>query len=503
MRVTWTAGIALALAFTAGPAGAQGSCVYEDAIIVYADAILANRAEGGRFGARRYGARSVYLKILYQDLREAEARAILASLRADRVREAEEIEHTYLLTRHGVAGLDMIGPDRARAFAGLSGFGWRALILADGGETFLDLVAQQKAAAEPDRMFPMRYNQGVGPAVWLIDQDDAFKTRFADLAEARGEPVLAAAVLATKSTLDDYAALLVRHAGDSSVTDFASSRFLSSFGLTGYHGTGPYPDELTMEADRRDFRIGLHDMFRAMFLAREIDYLAIFMNQTGREQEVIEVARRYIAEVEAGRIDPFRDSEAAWAFQYAALVDVMPRDEVDRALSSFDIASTRHYVGRARDVVDWAIAVTTITPLVRGEGAAPPRPVLLSDTVDWTIWMNTAQTVRDGGMPAVGDDYANRVAVEILYRAGRVDDLSAFAKQAFEPKHWLKIHQDVMGRMDADCAGYMVYPGQSLYLGGAPAFHFTAAPQLPAVAGQGTVPSGDRPRGRTRERPRR
>ncbi len=207
--VGWIAG-AMVLA---GGARADGTCAAAPLIAEMAGAIIEGRADLPGLHQRRFGAEAVYLALHYGGMEEAAARDLLATLAAENVTDARDVLAVLVMAREGVeAGLAVIDPDPARAFAETSVAVRRAVLVADGGESYFRLMREAEARPELAEMVG-QFLAGGGEMVTLTaGMDDAALAQIVALAEAEGRVLLAIKLAAGLRDLSTFQRLMRDHA---------------------------------------------------------------------------------------------------------------------------------------------------------------------------------------------------------------------------------------------------------------------------------------------------
>ncbi len=325
------------------PPPSSATCTHRDNILKFGDYILRNRSKAHVFSKRRFGAVAAYLKIRYEDLDYDSGMHVLRPLLDANVYNAHEVAVPFTIANRDIdEALALIDADQLEAFYKLGTFGTRALILRDGGRTFLRLVKQAMSAEKIDLNFGANYSFGLHAAYPVVDQSDGFKSKFAELAEAEGELVLGAAVLGTRSELSAYHSFMKKHAGSERLHQILNDRALTGYGLTMLHNTGPVFSDPDLPESDKILQRQLYSIMRAAYFGGEQDFLNIYINQSGNISGAQEVADEYLGRVEGGFLNPVRNPDDAWIFIYKKLVEVAGRTGVDEQLNSFNFPSTRY-----------------------------------------------------------------------------------------------------------------------------------------------------------------
>jgi hypothetical protein len=469
----WVAA-SLGIAVAAGAARAQETCEQAPRIVDLAGAIIEGRADLSGLHQRRYGAEAVYLALHYGGMDEAAARARLEELAADGVVEAREVLAVLVIAREGVeAGLAVIDPDQVRAFAEATVPVRRAVLVADGGESYFRLMRAAEARPELAERVSLAIAGGGELVQLTADMPDEALAQVIAAAEADGRVLAAIKMAAGLADLSTFQALMERYADRPEVSEFATFSWLEANIFSLRHGAGPLarPDP-AMQAERGAGDARTYAVFRAAWDSGPAQFILTFLNQTGAEAEVAAVAQAYLTEVAAGRIDPVTDPDAAWMMQYAALGLVMDPSVVQATFGGFDFppARLRHYAGTAANALDWMLAAEALGPVVLDEGAPQPeRPAMMQAGFDWTLWTGLAAQLAAG--PA-GDLPPESLlpAIELLAEAGRWDEVEAVAGMLAPPER-MAVLRDMMQRLDRRCDAWMASEGQGL-MGGTVMWRF-------------------------------
>ena len=460
------------------PHKSAGSCKQTGAILNYANHILDNRAALPRFYKRRFGTRAAYMKIRYGKLGYDAGLRVLKPLLGKKIRGIRELTAAFVVQGRGVdAATRLLGDDPVLAFTRFGRFGMRAVIEIDRGKTFLRWVARARASSRYNKTFRSGPGLMLGLAYLIADQSDEFKTDFAGNALAAGERVLAAAVLATMTSLDKYYAFLEVYQDDKLVSGMFRRGTLTGYGLTQVHNTGPGLDrEKLPDADKTRYR-QLYSVMRAAFYSGESDMLGTVLNQSGKIGEVNGVAIAYMKQVDGGLIDPVRDPDKAWLFVYRQLNKVFGPKEFE-TYGAFGFPYTRHYMGQSvSEGMGWVIAADALAGYVNGTGRLPAgRPGLLPAKQDWREWVRIAGLITGGrfDFSSVRNRAAAKIAAELLFKAGRFGAVIDIVEGKLTKRDGLAILRDFMMRLDRKCAAYATFPGQGVMLAGEPAYIFPA-----------------------------
>ena len=452
-----------AIADTCGP--------HRDTIVRVADQILADRVGLSGFSPRNYGSLAVYLKLRQQDMGLSQGMALLNSFgesRRQTPRHVDGMRMHFAIAEQGVdAGLRVNGETAVMQFAQGEFLTDRQIILMDAGKSYFRLLAAARADAAASEKLDNRFFAGMNLAGLLLDQSDEFKLTFAKRAIAAGEIVMAGMVLGSRTDLAAYYELAGSEAAQAERL-FPTERVLTSHILTA-QSQDKALYEASDTAELRVLRDNTFAIVKASALMSGMSWLSILYNQTGEEAAIARASRVFIEAVEAGKLHPETDMEAAWIFLLDALEAEMGAG-VRTSLNTFDIGrSIRHYAGRAAETLDWMTAILAFEPYLRGERDLPPaRPTLSTNVVNWAVWSEVAEQVLRRGSAA---DFGGRtsetsVAVELLYRIGDVEGALAVAGQIADVSDRLSVYRDLIRRLDQRCDGFTTYPGAAIVLGG-------------------------------------
>jgi hypothetical protein len=468
--------IAATLLLTPAASHAQPACAFAPDILSLAETILAGRTDLPNLQSRRFGAEAAYLILHYGAPDADQITALLASI--DGVPAAGDLIAALAVSRDGVpAGLATLDPDPLRAFAMAGPSARRAILLADDGLTYFTLLAQTLANPDLAPLLPPNAPLGTDVLALVTDQPDATLLALSQSAAAAGFLRPAATLAAAMTDRAAFTDLTMAHLtdpvfADDPVGNWHIFNLATLVNDTGILPRPPSPDG-TDVSDRAAGDQQLYDVNRAAYHSGPAAYLATFLNQTGLTAETAIVARAYLDEVSAGRIDPVRDPDQAWLFQYRALAAVLGRETAQSVLPGFDFPGKplRPYATGALSSLDWMLATEALGPVVVGGASIPTRPALLTDDFDWLLWTEIATAMAAGAPP--GDDPARMAIAAALYAGtGSIDGGIALADRVADPFERLYLLRDLMQRLDRQCDATMAHPGQALLLGGDYLFKF-------------------------------
>lgn len=442
----------LVAAFLFPTIGVAQSCQYSDLITYSAEQVLEVRPELPGLSKRSVGADAAYFLIHYAKDSDDQAERILAELLTNKVRGADDLALSYRIARHGIeAGLARFDTDPSAILERTMPSALRAILLVDHGKHYFDLSQQ---VPRNKRYYFLR------TAALVADQSDQFKRNLAKNAEAAGELVLAAHLLANLADTDAISKLYQRHPAE--VKLLKAARPLHA-GVDNRPEDGP-PELST--ADKKGLR-----MMRAMLLSQYGQALGLYLNQTGRENSVFFAAERLRQEVETGKLSKF-DHERSWLLIADALIFLDGPGRVTLALNSFAPPGGKVLADEPRmDVAtDRMRVVQTLLPMVRDKVATiPKQPLLLSD-FDWDTWLTTAKLLLNKDwLQNIKDVTQTKIAVTLLRKAERYEEAIRLSAQ-LPVKNRILFYQRLLRDLDLRCDGRAAYahvnfvnPGGILY----------------------------------------
>lgn len=452
--------------------GTGDVCTDQTVILDLAERILAQRGDLAGFAPPRFGTLAAYIWLHYRDPPVDEALVRLAGIGAGERRPPrglEDMRAAYAVSRLGIdAGFQAVELDPVDAIARSSPVVWRAVVLADEGAGFFDLVEQVRADASRAATFDPVFADGMTVAAALADLDDEAKRRIAGQAEARGALSMAALLLVSRTDLSDYRAFVARHIDDSRIAGLRPD----IYGLAQQHQVMPLKPEPGQTFN--PLQRSLYDVFRAGLMIGDVDFLNILVNQTGWDREIAGPASVLLVEIDSGRRLRMGSVEDNWTDLYDGIAARVGLSRLQQAMAGFSISRrARHYAGSAQQVADWMFAVRAVRPYLTGQsGALPARPRQISAGFDWVAWSRMAGRVRDGDVPRGADPDAAQMLAEMLFQAGQVDDAIAFAQTGLPLAARLSFYRDIMKRLDRSCEGVTMSWGQSILLGSTVGYYF-------------------------------
>lgn len=466
-------GLILSLGVTS--AGAQEVCSHAPLISDMSAAVLAQRANLPRLKQARYGDIAAFMAIRYGG---ADGTAVLSQLANSEGRPPamlDDLNGAFLLSQpNGLVRWLTDDPATLTRFTSMLTSERRALILADEGQTYLRLWAAAMADPEIAQRMPMMDPFGVQMAISVADQPADMRYALAQRAEDAGALQSAAAILGDLGDRPALDALIARHPDAPEFTrwDPIKNLSISTIGVMSRDTplTGARIGDMAGTLRDQQFFI----VTKAAMMGQPVDFLAIYMNQTGQMEQTTIAAQNLLQAVETGAIDPHADPEAAWLLQYSALLSMGNARSVQNTLDSFSWPSkaVRHFAGSAVESLDVMVAKDALGPFVRGEAdALPDQPNAYAQTVDWSDWTAAAQAVHADGFANLTPEQIVP-AVELLWEAGRYDAAMTLAVEVMDVDGSISFMRDAMARMDAQCGQYLGLPGGAVRFGGMAIYRF-------------------------------
>lgn len=439
-------------------------------IVNMADRILMLRPQiGSPSIAARYGDDAMYLALHYKEMSVDQALDVFNWIEASTEKPPENLLNlkiAYLVVALGWEdGLARAGVSPLEAFLLQSPAIYRALLQKAGTATFLELLAQAKAA--PDQRFNRGYQGGLWVPLALLDQDDASKLRFAQEAEAAGHISLAGFLLAARQDIDAYSAFLLRNQNDPGLF---SSEAAVQYSYVLFSQTQPTELTRTIEPDARAEQQANFDIGRALVYSENPLLIASgqSLRSLGHTSAYAIAARAYMAALEAGTISA-RDVEAGWLVQYRALVAEIGQEEADQVFQRAVRIRARHYEDQPFRLIQVALAKEAIAPYMRGEtDVLPSRPSLMGHSFNFEGFSKLAAAARAWQeVPPLAevDEFPVRSLIELYYLQGRFDMIRDVVEPYFAPKDAVEIYHDLMTRLDLRCDGYTEFPGAAMLMG--------------------------------------
>lgn len=481
VSVTLALWLGVATGQTSGSAyqGAQNECGLHQAMILdLAERIISEKGQAEGFSEHNFGTAAAYLILRYGHYDFENGLKLMVRANGDaRVapRGLDELRFALAISRlpNKEEGLYLVGKPANQTFSNYSPVVIRQVLLFDAGKSFFRLLSDMRAdQPERARRFESSYRNGLNPPSLVLDQSDDFKLRLARNAESAGELAFAAMVLGSRSDLKEYFALLDRNK-ESDLAEIAGPKQLDANLATLVHQTAPL--FLTKhDKGRISQRADQFDIMRAAFRMGGLSWLSILANQIGVDAPMAGAARDFLAEIDAGLLDPRTKIEPAWVFLYERLAREIGAEKLRVSMMSFTIPrSIRHYADTGQTTLDWMIARQALVPfLTDPEAQLPQRPILLSPEFDWSKWTGLASDLRGkySGTSISSEDAP--IAAELFLAKGDLQRALDVARNIQPNNDRLWFYRDVMIRLDHLCQGYTIYPGGELVMGGSILYGF-------------------------------
>ncbi len=454
-----------------GVVAGYADCRFGPDIVHLADRILILRPQiENSYTATRFGDDALYLALHYQDGFVEQALDVFNWVETSAESPPQnllELKLVYLIVALGwEEGLARAGVEPLDAFMLLSPAIFRAILQEASIPTFLDLLAQAKALPDPDQRFSRGFLGGQWVPLAVMDQDDAFKLHFAELAEAEGHISMAGFLLSARHNLEAYKAFLLRNENEPGL--FSNEAAVQRSYVLMYQ-TRPTELTRTIEPDARPEQQAVFTIGRAAIHSKELILFAYgaTLASLGYTEEFATVARAYLAALETDELSE-RDVEAGWLLQYRALVAAIGLREANRVFQRAGRLRTRHYEDRPTRLIQWALAKEALAPYLRGEtDELPARPALMGERFNFEGFSKLAAAARTWQEvpPLAGvEELLVRSLVEIYYLQDRYDMIQDVVEPYFLLKDAVKIYWDLMLRLDLRCNGYTDFPGASMLM---------------------------------------
>ncbi len=466
-------GLVLSLGVTA--ASAQEVCTHAPLITEMSAYVLEQRANLPRLKQARYGDTAAFMAIRYGGVDGITALTQMVETGERPPAMLDDLTGAFLLSQpEGLATWQTGSPATLTRFASLLPSERRALVLADGGETYFQLWNAAMADPEISERMPMMDPFGVQVAFSIADQPEDVRAAIAQRAEDAGALMIAAALLGDlgdRSALDE---LVARHADAVAFTRFDVIKNMS------ISTVGVLSREIPLTGARLDDMAGtIRDQqffttVKAAMAGQPVDFLMIYMNMSGQMEQSTLAAQNLLDAVEEGEFDPRVDPEAAWLLQYSALLGSGDAGSVRGALIGLTWPSTsvRHFAGSTVQSLDVMVAKDAFGPFVRGEAdTLPDQPSAFAGTAEWADWIAAAQAVNADDLTALSPDQI-MPAVELLWETGRFDAASTLARDAMDVDGSIAFMSDAMARLDGRCGQYLGLPGGAVRYGGMAVYRF-------------------------------
>lgn len=445
----------------------SGLTCNEPAIIKFANNLINSRTNLKGFRPKSVGTTEAYLLIGYQNLNYDEAKILFKNLKSFKTpRYLNSVEIAFEINQNGIQSIKDNLDWVQRTITDPSSL--RALILMDGGITYLNLINKYRTSLnESFDGAELTRPKAVYRAI--SDQTDDFKLEFAELAELTGEVGTAGVILGSRKDLSEYKEFLIRN------QSYDESWIFDELTLSGYGAFASHQDQLPyfsisiseVDKDIIKLRQDLFDSTKAAYFVPESDFLLSTINQSGLTNEISNVSRKYLEARELGVFSDDTLADEHWIFLYSALIDEVGKETAETITNNFNIVFKRTY-GRefVPHIVATMISLKNLTPFVLDDTKTiPNRPKIIPDDFNWEMFVNVAEIVKKNPDDISYLNTLNKeelgVAYEFLFILGEFDKLlGAIDDQDFLAK------QSFMIRLDATCRNYLSSQGEALNGGG-------------------------------------
>lgn len=466
MRLSLTALVTLLL--LASPAAAQdGVCVHQPAIVSIANSIIEKREELSGFPQRNFGTDAAYLKICYQPLADAEAEALIVRLIEGRARTIDELAFSWSYGKdNGSVTQRLLGDDAVKeAVSTNSASAMRAMLDAGDADALVQVIAEL-----PEEPPHSAYGALLVAALDLPDSD---KSNLAKLALQKGEPLLAAQLVAAQSKPKAWLAFLDVLA-DPLLIDQATQLWRWVPALVG-NPELPTTDRIGPSFDPAA-RKKIHDVFIVAALEPQVTFLPTILNQTGRTDDVATAAQLVRDAIESGTVARDGLFGPAWLIAYRALRQSWgDLEDLEANLRGFQMNFGPGVDDTPLALLDRLVAVDALTPYLKGEtDALPAAPSNLSEGFSaWPDWLAAAERIKaNPADPALAEETTLPIAAELLLASGDSAALADLVAAAPTTSPLLHLATDVAIRLDRLCERYLAHPAEALLLAGQSIYKF-------------------------------
>lgn len=472
----WIAACATGLSLVGQDVVAEDALVCDPGhILVVSERILRDRMALGGFRPPHFGAQSAYLMYHYGGLSDADMLTLLDQLaegdRRSAVRMADEMALALAVSRDGLDALGRNGGVPEAEFAGSLWHLRHVIWNLDEGESYFALLQaardNEAVTLEPDS--PLMHYYSILPH--LQTKSDAEILLTSERAEAAGETVIALLIAANLQDSARMDALLAE--ADADLQQMFERDRLDNLASTWLLRPVSWREAPT------EVQQYLYDIVRASTMSGPADWVGTAMNMTGHEEAFGRMAQSYIQAAQVGTVDPFRDPEAAWLWQYRELARVSGSELPGMSLIGFAWPSdrVRHFSDMASVTMDYFQFFEAVEPVMQGATWPAQTPQLAMQ--DWQELRGFVEALGEDAMHVPTTEREQIVGFELLWRNGQYDDAVAYAERYMELEPRLTAYRDVARRMDGICDGVLTHPGQSLFLGGQVIYKFPPEPYAP------------------------
>ena len=392
-------------------------------------------------------ARATYLHMHYADLAGEEIEVML-DRGAVLGTSGEHLRAIYDLTQvGGLAEWRLDAPDVLDRFRAASPALLRALILADEGRSFLAL---RSAALADDQPLIEPFFAGPRPALYLSDQADWYRERFAARAEDAGAIWLAGAVLSGHSEPDVFDGFLDRNAEVLDDTPEGLRRRFVPYSAairTTYIEDQTEGSQLIFAQENR--------IREAALTTYPISFLGIYHTQSGGREATYQAAQSVLDAAATWRLS---HPERYWLLAYETLIENEEPAEVRAILARFDFGIERSWHPHADALwhLDVIVAKAALLPYLRGEvEEAPAAPA--ATEVDWDVLIEVADHLRQNALKSAFT-LSPTATVELLWAQEKYALAWGLARGNGDHVDLGKLSIDLATRLDMMCDQRTILP---------------------------------------------
>lgn len=443
-------------------ARAETTCREKPALIALAEHAITAREAISKFKARRVGAMSAYLLIRYAAIEGDKAQAVIDRLLAAKVQRIEELNHARLAASGGAAGVDL---DQI-ALSSFEAGAQRVLIRSKDRPALLDAITRVDLAKRTGVERTL--------ATALVDLADAEKLVIAGEARSKGLLILAGGLLAS---IPDPKPWTMFTAGLSQKD--AGMVAEAWYWMPAINSKPDLPREGLSAAIEATFnRTAINAAFRVALRLGEADFILTYLNQTGDLKTPMAASALLLPKFAEGKPDPARNPSAAWLDTYRALVALTgDASRIAATLSGITLSTRRHQGGDVVGLIRWAAGIEALASAVASGGSLPDTPPAELNgpgEPTWSALLDTAAALK--GTPdltALAADPARAaMAAELLFAAGRADDLATLVVEMPDRSASAVMAEDFALRLDRLCDGHGASRGDAVFFPGEPYFRF-------------------------------
>ncbi len=429
------------------------SCPLREEITASAHAILDRKDPKGlsRIKKRwlgKYDTDAAYLLIRYSGLSAAQTTALFERLEASRVARQAELHTAYSLATGAVSPDTITTPHHFRA---LWPSGWYTLIFQDDGTRFFDIASREGWSLSTTGY------KDTSLAVYLVrimrGETDATRAIVARAAEEAGQITTALALLSDQTDLAAFHALMARYPDNRFTEGLPNTP--DSYGASLRVQDAPIALPID-KSDRPSFRDEYFQIRRAEYRLGRHAFLTRFLNQNGK----LELIAAAAAQAFNDRMDDATfDGKSGLVRLYEELVVRIGWRETDEKLQ---FAMDAPFPSKTMiEAIRRTMAREALTPFMLGDTSEPPaRPDLLPPDAEWARWIEIATMLRAGQDSQIleTEGKTRTIAIDLAVASGRTPLAQTLANSGFEIADRIRIHRDLLIRMDARCGETMGNP---------------------------------------------